>query len=181
MNRLRQKYQEEVRPALQKEQGYTNVHQIPRIEKIVINAGVGRAAADSKHLDAVTNTITKVTGQAPVATVAKNSIAGFKLREGMKIGVMVTLRGERMYGFLDRLVSVVFPRIRDFRGLSVKAFDHQGNYSVGLDEQSVFPELSFEETTTRHGLQVNIVTTATSPEESKRLLEMMGFPFRRSS
>lgn len=181
MNRLREKYQKEVRPALQSEQDYKNVHQIPRIEKVVINAGVGRAAADSKHLEAVTNTITKVTGQKPVATVAKNSIASFKLREGQKIGVMVTLRGERMYNFLDRLVAIVLPRIRDFRGISTSAFDAHGNYSIGISEQSVFPELSFEETTNHHGLQINIVTTAKTPAESQALLQKMGFPFRRSN
>ncbi|HUC86920.1 MAG TPA: 50S ribosomal protein L5, partial [Candidatus Saccharimonadales bacterium] len=123
MNRLRQKYQDEIRPALQKEQGYTNVHQIPRVEKVVINAGVGRAVTDSKHLEAVAHTIEKITGQHPVATKAKNSIAGFKLREDQKIGVMVTLRGERMYNFLDRLVAIVLPRTRDFRGVSTTAFD----------------------------------------------------------
>lgn len=181
MNRLRDKYQKEVRSKLQEELGYTNVHQIPRIEKVVINAGVGRATADSKHLDVVSGTISKVTGQSPVTTVAKQSIAGFKLREENKIGVMVTLRGERMYSFLDRLVSVVLPRIRDFRGISEKAFDRQGNYSIGLREQSVFPEISFEEAGSPHGLQVNIVTTAETPAESRRLLELMGFPFRRNN
>jgi large subunit ribosomal protein L5 len=181
MNRLREKYQKEIRTQLQKELGYGNVHQIPRIDKVVVNAGVGRAVNDSKHLENVAATITKVTGQAPVTTVAKNSIAGFKLREGNKIGVTVTLRGERMYEFLDRLVSITLPRIRDFRGISDTAFDRQGNYSVGLREQSVFPEISFEEAGTPHGLQVNIITTAATREESKRLLELMGFPFRRNS
>ncbi len=181
MNRLRTKYQKEVRPALQKELGYTNLHQIPGVEKIVINSGVGRAVTDAKHLELVTSTIQKVTGQAPVTTVAKNSIAGFKLREGNKIGVMVTLRGERMYSFMDRLIALVLPRIRDFRGIAVKSCDAQGNYSIGLNDQSVFPELTFEETSNRHGIQVNIITTAKTPEESKRLLELMGFPFQRSS
>jgi len=181
MNRLRTKYQDDVRATLQKERGYSNVHQVPRIEKVVINAGVGRAVADSKHIDTVAGTIRKVTGQQPVATVAKHSIAGFKLREENKIGVMVTLRGERMYNFLDRLVSIVLPRIRDFRGVSATAFDRQGNYSIGIDDQSVFPEVSFEEAANRHGLQVNIVTSAKTPEESKRLLELMGFPFQRSN
>jgi large subunit ribosomal protein L5 len=181
MNRLRDKYDKEIRAKLKEELKYANVHQIPRIEKVVINAGVGRAVADSKHLETVTNTITKVTGQAPVQTVAKNSIAGFKLREGNKIGVMVTLRGDRMYHFLDRLVSITLPRIRDFRGVSTGAFDAHGNYSIGLKEQQVFPEISFEEAGTPHGLQVNIVTSAKTKEESKRLLELMGFPFRRNS
>jgi large subunit ribosomal protein L5 len=181
MNRLRATYQNSVRSTLKEERGYTNVHQIPRIEKVVINAGVGRAVSDSKNLELVAATIRKVTGQQPVTTAAKNSIAGFKLREGNKIGVMVTLRGERMYSFLDRLVSIVLPRIRDFRGVSATAFDRQGNYSIGLNDQSVFPEISFEEAANRHGLQVNIVTTAKTPEESRRLLELMGFPFQRSN
>ena len=181
MNRLREKYQTDIRPQLKDEQGYKNLHQIPRVEKVVINAGVGRAVADSKNLEPVIHTIRKITGQNPVQTVAKNSIAGFKLRDGMKIGVMVTLRGERMYEFLDRLVSVVLPRIRDFRGVSAKAFDQQGNYSIGINDQSVFPELTFEETTNKHSLQINIVTTAKTPEESRKLLEKMGFPFQRSN
>jgi len=181
MNRLREKYQNQVRPALKEQQGYANVHQIPKIEKVVVNAGVGRAVTDSKNLELVAETVRKVTGQNPVHTVAKNSIAGFKLREGQKIGVSVTLRGERMYDFLDRLIAIVLPRMRDFRGVSEKAFDQQGNYSIGINDQSVFPELSFEETTNKHGLQVNIVTTAKTPEESRKLLEQMGFPFRRSN
>jgi large subunit ribosomal protein L5 len=181
MNRLREKYQKQVRPELEKELGLTNVHQIPRIEKVVINSGVGRAVTDSKNLEIVSNTITKVAGQAPVTTVAKNSIAGFKLREENKIGVMVTLRGDRMYSFLDRLVSIALPRVRDFRGISATAFDRQGNYSIGLNDQSVFPEISFEESSNRHGFQVNIVTTAKTPEESKLLLEKLGFPFQRSN
>lgn len=181
MNRLRENYQKRIRTELQQERGYANVHQIPRIEKVIINAGVGRAVSDSKHLETVTHTIAKVTGQAPVTTVAKNSIAGFKLREGNKIGVMVTLRGERMYNFIDRLISIVLPRIRDFRGISVTAFDRQGNYSIGINDQSVFPEITFEEAANKHGLQVNIITTAKTPEESKQLLEKMGFPFQRSN
>ena len=181
MNRLQKKYQDEVRPQLQKELGLANVHQIPRIEKVVINVGVGRAVADSKHLEVATSTVTKVAGQAPVATVAKNSIAGFKLRDGNKIGTAVTLRGDRMYHFLDRLVSITLPRIRDFRGISPKAFDQQGNYSIGIKEQSVFPEISYEEAAASHGLQINIVTTAKTPDESLKLLTLMGFPFRRSN
>jgi large subunit ribosomal protein L5 len=181
MNRFREKYEKEVRPALAKELGYKNVHEIPRIEKVVVNAGVGRAVSDSKHLELVGHTISQVTGQHPVQTVAKQSIAGFKLREGNRIGTMVTLRGERMYAFLDRVVSLVLPRVRDFRGISAKAFDRQGNYSIGLPDQSVFPELTFEETSTSHGLQINIITTAKTPEESRKLLELMGFPFQRSN
>jgi large subunit ribosomal protein L5 len=180
MSRLKTKYNQEVKKALQTELGYTNVNQIPRIEKIVVNAGVGRAANDSKFLEAATHTLSTISGQSPVATRAKNSIAGFKLREGNKIGVMVTLRGERMYEFLDRLISVALPRLRDFRGISEKAFDAHGNYSIGVREQQIFPEISFEDASSPHGLQVNIVTTAKTKEESKRLLELMGFPFRRT-
>lgn len=163
------------------ERGYANVHQVPRIEKVVINAGVGRATADSKHLENVIFTIGQITGQAPVQTVAKNSIAGFKLRDGNKIGVMVTLRGDRMYDFLDRLISISLPRIRDFRGVSASAFDRQGNYSIGVREQSIFPEITYEQAANAHSLQVNIITSGTDPAESRRLLELMGFPFKRSN
>ncbi|TAK89646.1 50S ribosomal protein L5 [Patescibacteria group bacterium] len=181
MSRLRDKYYNQVRPELAKQAEYTNPHQIPKIEKVVVNAGVGRAVSDSKQLELVGSTLIKVTGQAPVQTVAKNSIAGFKLRDGNKIGTMVTLRGERMYEFLDRVVAIVLPRIRDFRGISDTAFDGQGNYSIGLREQSVFPELTFEETQATHGLQINIITSAQTPAESKQLLTLMGFPFRRKN
>ena len=144
------------------------------------NAGVGRATADSKHLEVAVSTLGKITGQHPVQTVAKKSVASFKLRDGNKIGAMVTLRGERMYEFLDRLVSVTLPRIRDFRGISDVAFDPQGNYSLGLNDHTIFPEISYEEANVSHGLQINIVTTAKSPAEGKRLLELMGFPLRRN-
>ena len=180
MSRLQEKYQKEIKKQLRDERGYSNVHQVPKLEKVVVNAGVGRATSDSKYLEQVSATIAKITGQAPVTTVAKQSIAGFKLREDNKIGVMVTLRGERMYNFLDRLVSIVLPRLRDFRGISDTAFDRQGNYSIGIREHSVFPEISFEEAGSPHGLQINIVPTAETPEESKRLLELMGVPFRRN-
>ena len=180
MNRLRTKYQNEIMPALREEFKYTNVHQIPKVTKVVINAGVGRAAADSKHLDVVVDTLRKISGQAPVETVAKNSIAGFKLRDGNKIGAMVTLRGERMYDFLDRLVAIDLPRIRDFRGISDTAFDKSGNYSLGIKEQAIFPEISYEDASNSHSLQVNIITTATNAEEGKKLLQLMGFPFRRN-
>jgi large subunit ribosomal protein L5 len=181
MNRLRTKYQNEIMPALREEFTYDNVHQIPKVTKVVINAGVGRATADSKHLETVLKTLTQISGQAPVETVAKNSIAGFKLRDGNKIGVMVTLRGERMYDFLDRLISIDLPRIRDFRGISDTAFDMSGNYSLGITEQAIFPEISYEDASNSHSLQVNVVTTANSPEEGKKLLELMGFPFRRNA
>lgn len=181
MNRLREKYIKEIAPALKSEFGYKNIHQIPRVTRVVINAGVGRATADSKHLDAVATTIATVSGQKPVKTVAKKSIAGFKLREGNKIGATVTLRGERMYDFLDRLVAVALPRIRDFRGISADAFDAQGNYSLGVSEQTIFPEIPYEDISTTHGLQINIITTASTKAEEKKLLELVGFPFRRNA
>lgn len=180
MNRLRTKYQNEIMTALKDEFKYDNVHQIPKVSKVVINAGVGRAAADDKHLEVVVKTLRQISGQAPVETVAKNSIAGFKLRDGNKIGAMVTLRGERMYDFLDRLVSVDLPRIRDFRGISDTAFDGAGNYSLGIKEQAIFPEISYEDASNSHSLQVNIITTASNAEEGKKLLQLMGFPFRRN-
>lgn len=178
---LRQKYEGEIRNELAKSGEYGNPHQIPRVVKVVVNAGVGRATGDSKHLDVVASTIRKVTGQEPVQTVAKNSIAGFKLRDGNKIGVMVTLRGDRMYEFLERLVNVTLPRIRDFRGISSTAFDGQGNYSLGIREQSIFPEITFEESANPHSLQINIVTNTTSPQQSEQLLRLMGFPLRRNN
>ena len=181
MNRLIEKYRKDVVPGLQQEFGYRNLHQVPRLEKVVINVGAGRAAADSKVLETALATVSKISGQSPVQTVAKKSVAGFKLREGNKIGAKVTLRGERMYDFVDRLVSIVLPRIRDFRGLSTKAFDPQGNYSIGVDDQSIFPEISFDEITTTHGLQVNIVTTAKTAAEGQKLLELLGFPFKKES
>lgn len=180
MNRLKDRYFKEIVPAMIKEYGYSNVHQVPRLDKVVINAGVGRAAGDTKLLEAVTESLVTISGQAPVATKAKNSIAGFKLREGNAIGTMVTLRGARMYSFVDRLVAIALPRIRDFRGISDTAFDAQGNYSLGITDQTIFPEISYEDASKSHGLQVNITTTAATPAEAKRLLELMGFPFRRN-
>ncbi len=181
MNRFKDKYKKVAVPALKEEFKYTNPHQVPRIEKVVVSAGVGRAVSDSKHLEAVAETITKITGQHPVTTIARKSIASFKLREGNKVGTTVTLRGERAEEFLDVLVGVVLPRIRDFRGISDTAFDASGNYSLGIIEQSIFPQIPYEETGNPHGLQVNIVTSATSAAEGKRLLELMGFPFRRNA
>lgn len=180
MARLIETYQKNVAPALKKEFEFKNVHQIPKITKVVINVGVGRANTDSKYLEAAASTLRIISGQAPVTTVARTSIAGFKLREGQKIGVSVTLRGERMYEFLDRLVSIVLPRIRDFRGINPGAFDKNGNYSLGITDQSIFPEIPFEEANITHSLQVNIVTTAKSPAEGQRLLALLGFPFKRS-
>jgi large subunit ribosomal protein L5 len=180
MNRFKDKYNKVAVPALKQEFKYTNPHQVPRIEKVVVSAGVGRAVSDAKHLDAVAETITKITGQHPVTTVARKSIASFKLREGNKVGTTVTLRGNRAEEFLDLLVSVALPRVRDFRGISATAFDPFGNYSLGIPDQSIFPQIPYEELGTTHGLQVNIVTTAKTAAEGKRLLELMGFPLRRN-
>lgn len=181
MNRFKDKYNKVAVPALREEFKYTNPHQVPRIAKVVVSAGVGRAVTDVKHLDAAVETLAKVTGQHPVTTIARKSVASFKLREGNKIGATVTLRGRRAEEFLDQLVSIVLPRIRDFRGISDTAFDPQGNYSLGISDQSIFPHIPFEEVGTTHGLQVNIVTTAQTAAEGKKLLQLMGFPFRRNA
>jgi large subunit ribosomal protein L5 len=181
MSRFKDKYLKEAAPKLKEEFKYGNPHQVPRIEKVVVSAGVGRATSDAKHLETAADTIATITGQHPVTTKARKSIASFKLREGNKVGTTVTLRGQRAEEFLDLLVSVVLPRIRDFRGISATAFDPHGNYSLGIVDQSIFPQLPYEDITTTHGLQVNIVTTAKTPAEGKRLLELMGFPFRRTA
>jgi large subunit ribosomal protein L5 len=149
------------------------------LEKIVINSGLGRAKDEKRIMETATNTLRKITGQQPVETAAKISVAGFKLREGNKIGLKVTLRGERMYEFADRMINVVLPRLRDFHGVSAKAFDRQGNYAIGFTDQSVFPELSFEETTPPHGLQVILVINSEQPEHSRALLEKLGLPFQK--
>jgi len=164
---------------LKKDLAIANVNQVPRLQKIVVNIGLGRAKDDKKMIEVATNTLRKITGQEPVETFAKNSIAGFKLREGNKIGIKVTLRGDQMYEFLDRMVNIVIPRLRDFHGVSAKAFDKSGNYSLGIADQSVFPELSFEETTTSHGLQAVFVITAQQPAHSRALLEKFGMPFEK--
>lgn len=179
MSRLADKYQQEVAPKLKSELGLNNVHDVPALDKVVLNIGLGRFSGDSRMLEVATNTLRKITGQNPVQTKAKHSIAGFKLREGQTIGLKVTLRRERMYEFLDRLTSIVLPRTRDFRGLPLSAFDPQGNYSIGLKDQSVFAELTYEETTVTHGLQINIITTANTPEEGQKLLSLLGFPFEK--
>ncbi|PID30593.1 50S ribosomal protein L5 [Candidatus Saccharibacteria bacterium] len=179
--RLKTAYEETFAKELQKELGLKNPHQVPRLEKIVVNVGLGKAKEDKKTIEAAKNTLRKVTGQAPVETVAKNSIAGFKLREGNMIGLKLTLRGERMYEFMDRLINIVLPRLRDFRGVSNKAFDKQGNYSIGLTDQSVFPELTFEETTTPHGLQAVFVVTCQDKAHSKALLQKFGMPFEKEA
>lgn len=177
--RLQVKYFTEIVKQLQDELKLTNVHQVPKLEKVVVNCGLGTAKDDKKIIEVATNTLRKITGQQPVATIAKNSIAGFKLREGNKIGLKVTLRGERMYEFSDRLINIVMPRLRDFHGVSAKAFDKQGNYSIGFTDQSVFPELTFEETTTPHGLQVIFVIKCQQKEHARALLEKFGMPFEK--
>lgn len=177
--RLRAAYNDKIAGELQKELGLTNPHQVPKLLKITLNVGLGKAEDDKKTIEAATNTLRKITGQNPVATAAKKSIASFKLREGNKIGLKVTLRGDYMYEFLDRLITIVLPRLRDFHGVSNKAFDRQGNFALGLIDQSVFPELSFEETTTTHGLQAVFTIACDKPEHSKALLEKFGMPFEK--
>jgi len=177
--RLQAEYTTKYVAELQKELELSNVHQVPRLEKIVINVGLGRSKDDKKVIEAAKNTLRKITGQEPVETVAKNSIAGFKLREGNMIGLKLTLRGARMYEFMDRLINVVLPRLRDFHGVSLKAFDKQGNYSIGMTDQSVFPELTFEETTTAHGLQIIFVVKSLNRDQSKALLLKFGMPFEK--
>jgi large subunit ribosomal protein L5 len=179
--RLRAAYNDTFAAELVKELDLANVNQAPRLEKIVINVGLGKAKDDKKVIEAATNTLRKVTGQEPIQTTAKNSIAGFKLREGNKIGLKVTLRGEKMYEFADRLINIILPRLRDFHGVSNKAFDKQGNFSLGLVDQSVFPELTFEETTTTHGMQAVFVIRAHEPAHAKALLEKFGMPFEKEN
>ncbi len=179
--RLKAEYNTTYAPELEKELGLTNFHQVPRLQKIVVNVGLGKAKDDKKTIEAAKNTLRKVTGQEPVETVAKNSIAGFKLREGNMIGLKLTLRGDRMYEFMDRLINIVLPRLRDFHGVSVKAFDKQGNFSLGLTDQSVFPELTFEETTTPHGMQAVFVIRAEDKEHAKALLTKFGMPFEKEN
>jgi len=179
--RLKTLYNSTYAPELIKELELKNVHQAPKLEKITLNIGLGRAKDDKKLLEVAANTLKKITGQQPVETVAKLSIASFKLREGNKIGLKVTLRDERMYEFLDRFVNIVLPRLRDFHGVKNTAFDRQGNYAIGLTEQSVFPELTFEETTTAHGLQIVMTIKAEAPEHSKALLTKFGMPFEKEN
>jgi large subunit ribosomal protein L5 len=179
--RLRANYNATWAKELQKELSLKNPHQVPKLEKIVLNVGLGKAKDDKKVIEAATNTLRKITGQQPVQTIAKKSIAGFKLREGNMIGLKVTLRGDRAYEFADRVISVVLPRLRDFHGVSNKAFDAQGNYSLGLTDQSVFPELSFDETTTAHGLQAVFVIDCEQKAHAKALLEKFGMPFEKEN
>ena len=177
--RLREQYESEVLPQLGEKFGRKNRLSLPRIEKIVVNMGVGSAITDKKHLEEATHALTQITGQKPVVTIARKSIAGFRLREGMRIGCKVTLRGNRMYEFLDRLISLALPRVRDFRGLSTTAFDGHGNYSIGLSEQLVFPELNPDKFTRVQGMNITVVTSANSDDEARELLRGFGVPFRR--
>jgi len=177
MARLRERYREDIVPTLQRELGYKNIYQVPKLEKIVVNVGLGEAIANGRALEAATSDLATITGQQPVVTRAKKSIAAFKLRAGMPIGAMVTLRGERMYEFLDRLVSVALPRIRDFRGVSPNSFDGRGNYTLGLREQLMFPEIDYDRIDKIRGLEVSIVTTARTDDEGRRLLTLLGMPF----
>lgn len=178
--RLKQRYQQEVAPAIAKEFGIKNPMAIPRLEKIVVNMGMGEAIANAKILDTATDELKSITGQKPVITKAKKSIASFKLRQGMPIGVMVTLRGDRMYEFMDRLVSVALPRVRDFRGVSPKAFDGRGNYTIGVREQLIFPEIDFNKVDKLRGMNISIVTSARTDELARALLKALGMPFRQN-
>lgn len=177
--RLKSAYDGQIRSELLKELSLKNINEVPRLEKIVVNSGLGRAKDDKKLMEVATNTLRKITGQQPIQTTAKKSIASFKLREGNKIGLKVTLRDERMYEFMDRIINIVLPRLRDFHGVSPKSFDRSGNFALGITDQSVFPELSFEETTTLHGLQVVFVIKAAEPTHSRLLLEKFGLPFEK--
>lgn len=176
--RLKEKYTQDIAPALMKKFNYRSPMQLPKIEKIVINMGVGEAAQNPKLLDGAVEDLTLIAGQKPVVTRAKKSIAGFKLREGMPIGCKVTLRGERMYHFLDKLINVALPRVRDFRGVSSKAFDGRGNYSLGIKEQLVFPEIEYDKIDKVRGMDIIIVTTAETDEEARELLAQFGMPFK---
>ena len=180
MSRLREKCEKEVVPSLKSRFGYKNVMQVPRLEKVVISMGVGEATQDPKLIDGAVNDMTQIAGQKPIVTKAKKSIANFKVRAGVSIGCKVTLRGERMYEFLDKLFHVALPRIRDFRGVSPKSFDGRGNYNLGLREQLIFPEINYDQIDKIRGMNVVIVTTAQSDEEGYELLKSLGMPFRAS-
>src|SRR5947199_7959318 len=178
MARLKERYQKEIAPSLAKEFGIENAKAVPRLDKIVLNMGMGEAIANAKVLDTAVTELISIAGQKPVITKAKKSIASFKLRQGMPIGAMVTLRGDRMYEFFDRLVSVALPRVRDFRGVSPKAFDGRGNYTIGIREQLIFPEIDFNKVDKLRGMNISIVTTARDDEQARALLKGLGMPFR---
>jgi large subunit ribosomal protein L5 len=180
MSRLRERYEKEAVPGLKKEFGYDNVMAIPKITKIVVNMGLGEATQNAKIVDTGADELGRITGQKPVITRAKKSIAQFKVRKGMPIGTMVTLRGERMWEFLDRLISVALPRVRDFRGVSPRGFDGRGNYTLGLKDQLLFPEIDYMKVDKARGMNISLVTTAKTDEESRKLLQLLGMPFRTS-
>ncbi len=179
MARLKDYYKNEIVPGLFKEFNYSNIHQVPKIEKIVVNMGLGEAVQDVKIIDKARQELAAITGQSPVVTKARKSIATFKLREGMPIGCMVTLRGDQMYEFLDRLINAVLPRVRDFRGISPKGFDGRGNYTMGLNDQTVFPEIEYDNVDKLRGMNISVVTTAVNDEEARSLLKAFGMPFRK--
>ena len=180
MARMKDKYREEVAPALKERFNIENVMRIPKIEKVVVNMGVGEAVANSRAMDGALEDLAKITGQKPQLRRARKSIAGFKVRDGMPVGAKVTLRGERMWEFLDRLISIALPRVRDFRGVSPSGFDGRGNYALGLREQLIFPEISYDEVDATRGLDVAVVTTAETDDEARELLRLLGMPFRTS-
>jgi large subunit ribosomal protein L5 len=180
MNRLREKYQKDVVPALKKEFGYANVMAIPKVTKVVINMGLGEATSNAKIIDTAADELGKIAGQKAAVRRATKSIAQFKVRQGQPVGVMVTLRGERMYEFLDRLVSIALPRVRDFKGISAKGFDGRGNYTLGLRDQIIFPEIDYMKVDKARGMNVSVVTTAKTDEEARKLLQFLGMPFRQS-
>lgn len=179
MNRLKERYQKDIVPVMMKDFSLDNVMQVPRVTKVTVNIGMGEARENPKALDAAVNDLTQITGQKPVVTKAKKAIANFKLREGMLNGVKVTLRGEKMWSFLDRLMNVVLPRVRDFRGVSPNSFDGRGNYSLGLREQLIFPEIEYDKIDKIRGLELTVVTTAPNDEQARRLLQLLGMPFRK--
>lgn len=177
--RLLEKYKNEVVSQLVEKFGYKNIHEVPKLEKIVLNIGLGSAKDNPKALESAAKELALIAGQAPVITQARKSIANFKLREGMKIGTKVTLRGDKMYYFLDKFINIALPRVRDFRGISDKSFDGRGNYAVGIKEQLIFPEIIYDEVDNIHGMDIAIITSAKTDEEAKALLELMGMPFRK--
>jgi large subunit ribosomal protein L5 len=181
MPRLKDKYNEEIIKAMMQKFGYKNVMEVPKLEKIVVNVGLGEAVQNSKAIDAAVGDIMKITGQRPVVTKAKKSIAGFKLREGMSIGAKVTLRGERMWEFVDKVISIALPRVRDFRGVSATAFDGRGNYTLGIREQLIFPEIEYDKVDKVRGMDISFVTTAKTDEEARELLRLFGMPFKKAS
>jgi large subunit ribosomal protein L5 len=181
MNQMQARYQKEIAPALFKSLDLKNIMQIPRVEKVVVNIGLGESMDDAKAIEAATSDLTQITGQKPVMTKSRKSIAAFKLREGRIIGTKVTLRGERMWAFLDRLVNIALPRVRDFRGVSPNAFDGRGNYTLGLRDQLIFPEIDYDKIDKLRGMEVTIVTTAKSDDQARALLQLLGMPFKKEA